>query len=75
MVLFLYSRVIMSVLLLGIVLSVRNGWFHSVVNLPSRLVSTVFGMWLYQCSLCNFTPVSLHMLKCRWAHTLSCFFT
>ena len=26
----------------------------------------------YQCFLSSCTPVSLHMLKCSWAHTLSC---
>jgi len=31
-----------------------------------------FGVFLYQCSLSNFTSVSLHMLKCISAHTLSC---
>jgi len=30
-----------------------------------------FGMWSFQCSLSNFTPISLHILKCTWARTIS----
>jgi hypothetical protein len=37
--------------------------------LPSRLVSTPFGTCWYQCSLSNFTPLSLHMLKCSCTHS------
>ena len=61
-------------LLLGKVLSVFTCWFRNVVTLPCRLVSTNFGTWSYQCSLSNFTPISVHMLECSWPHTLSCFF-
>ena len=64
----------MSGLLLGIVLSVCTCWFHNMVTLPPRLVSTDFGTCSYQCFLFNFTPASLHMLKCSCAHTLSCLF-
>ena len=67
------SRIMMSSLLLGIVLSVHTCWFHNI-TLPSWLISTDFGTWSYQCSLSNFTPVYLDMLKCSWAHTLSCLF-
>ena len=46
-----------------------------MVALPSWLVSTDFGtIWSYQCSLSNFTPVSLHMLKCSWVYPPSCLF-
>ena len=62
----------MSGLLLGIVLSVCICWFHNMVTLPPWLVSTDFGTCSYQCFLSNFTPASLHMLKCSCAHTLSC---
>jgi hypothetical protein len=37
--------------------------------LPSWFVSIDFGTCSYQCFLSNFTPVSLHMLKCSWTHT------
>jgi len=64
----------MSGLLLGIVLSVCTCWFHNMVTLPPWLVSTDSGTCSYQCFLSNCTPVSLHMLKCSCAHTLSCLF-
>ena len=63
----------MPSLLSGMVLSVFISWFHNVVTLPYRLVLTNFGTWSYQCSLSNFTPISLHMLKCSCTHTVSCF--
>ena len=56
------------------------GWFYQFVDvdstiwLPYPLVSTDFGTCSYQCFLYSCTPVSLHMLKCSWAHTLSCLF-
>ena len=71
---FSLSRIIMSGLLLEIVLSVCTCWFHNMVTLPPWLVSTDFGTCSYQCFLSNCTPVSLHMLKCSCAHTLSCLF-
>jgi len=46
-----------------------------MVTLPPWPVSTDFGTCSYQCFLSNCTPVSLHMLKCSCAHTLSCLFT
>jgi hypothetical protein len=64
----------MSGLLLGMVLSVWTCWFHSMVTLPPWLVSTDFGTCSYQCFLSYCTPVSLHMLKCSCAHTISCLF-
>jgi len=73
-VLFSLSRIIMSGLLLRMVLSVWTCWFHSMVTLPPWPVSTDFGTCSYQCFLSSCTPVSLHMLKCSCAHTLSCLF-
>ena len=70
----LLSRIIMSGLLLPIVLSVCTCLFHNMFTLPPLLVSTDFGTWSYQCFLSSCTPVSFHMLKCSWAHTLSCLF-
>ena len=52
---FSLSRLIMSGLLLGIVLSVYTCWFHSMVTLPSWLFSTDFGTCSYQCFLSNCT--------------------
>ena len=68
------SRIVTSGLLLVIVLSVCTCWFHNMVTLPLWLVSTYFGTCSYQCFLSNFTPGSLHMLKCSCANTLSCLF-
>ena len=44
---FSLSRIIMSGLLLGIVLSVCISWFHNMVTLPPWLVSTDFGTCSY----------------------------
>ena len=71
---FSLSRIIMSDLLLGIVLSVCICWFHNMVTLPPWLVSPDFDTCSYQCFWSNYTPVSLHMLKCSCAHTQSCLF-
>jgi hypothetical protein len=71
MFLFLLSWIMMSGLWLGMVVSVRTFWFHNMVTLPSWLVSADFGTWSYKCSLSNITPISLHMLKCSWAHNIS----
>jgi hypothetical protein len=46
---FSLSRVTTSGLLLGMVLSVCTCWFHSMVTLPPRLVSSAFGTCSYQC--------------------------
>jgi hypothetical protein len=54
----------MSGLLLGMVLSVCICWFHSMVTLPPRVISTDLRTCSYQCYASNCTPVSLHMLKC-----------
>jgi hypothetical protein len=45
-----------------------------MVTLPPWLVSTNFGTCSYQCFVSNCTPLSLHMLKCSCAHTLSYLF-
>ena len=62
-------------LLLGIVLSVCTCWIHSMVTLPPWFVSTDFGTCSYQRFLSICTPISVHMLKCSCALTLSCRFT
>ena len=71
---FTLPRIIMSGLLFGIVLSVCTCWFHNMVTLLPCLVSTNLGTCSYWCFLSNCNPVSLHMLKCGCAHTLSCLF-
>ena len=45
-----------------------------MVTLPPLLVSTDFGTCSYECFFSSCTPVSLHMLKCSCAFTLSCLF-
>jgi len=61
------SRIMMSGLLLGMILSGFACWFHCMVPLFSWLVSTdVICSYLF--SLSNFTLISLHMV----AHTVSC---
>jgi hypothetical protein len=62
----------MSGLLLRMVMSVCTCWFHSTVTLPTWPVSADFGTCSYQSSLSNFTPSSLHILKCISARALSC---
>jgi hypothetical protein len=64
----------MSDLLLEMFMLASTCWFHNMVTLPSWLVSSNFGTCSYQCSLSNFTHISLLMLKCSWAHTLSYLF-
>jgi len=46
-----------------------------MVTLPPCFVSTDFGTCSYQCFLSICAPISLHMLKCSCALTLSCSFT
>jgi hypothetical protein len=50
----LLSRIMVSGLFLGIVLSVRTGWFYNMVTLPSHLIYTNFGTWSYWCWLYKF---------------------
>ena len=60
---FSLSRIIMCGLLLGMVLSVAT--VHSIIRLPylqDLLILTLVSS--YQCSLSNFIPISLGMLKC-----------
>ena len=47
---------------------------HCTVRLPSPPVSATFGTWSHQRPLSDFTTISLHMLKCGSAHTVSCLF-
>jgi len=68
---FSLSRIIMSGLLLGIVLSVCTCCFHSIVTLPPWVVTTEFGTCSYQCFLSSCTHISLNMLKCICALTTS----
>ena len=68
------SYIMMSSLLLRMVLSVSTCWLHNIKTLPSGLVSANFGTCTYPCSLSIFTPVSMHMVQCSWAHTQSCLF-
>ena len=64
------SRIIMSGLLLGIVLSVYTCWFHDTVTLPHWLVSTDFGTCSYQCFMSNCTPASLLLLLLHSKRTI-----
>jgi hypothetical protein len=63
---------LMSSWLLRTVLSVCTHRFQDMLTLPSWPVSPNFRTCSYQCSLSNFTPLSLHKLKCSWAHNLTC---
>jgi hypothetical protein len=58
----LWSRIMMSALSLGLVLSVHHFWFHNIVNVTSWLVLTDFDTWSYQCLLSNFTLLLLLLL-------------
>jgi hypothetical protein len=67
---FSLSRVVLSGLLLWMVLSVclhllitQNGY------IAFWLIYTDCGTWSCQCCLSHFTAISLHFVKCSWAHT------
>ena len=60
---FSLSRIIMSGLLLGMVLSVWTCWFHSMVTLPSCPVSTDFETSSYQCFFGQLYPCFLTYVK------------
>ena len=62
-VLFSLSRIIMSGLLLGMVLSVCTCRFHNMVTLPPWLVSTDFGACSYQCFFVQLYPCFLAYVK------------
>ena len=62
--------IVISSLLLWDVRLVCTCWFPNKVTVPSQLVSTSFGTWSSQCSLSNFTPIFLHVLKHSWAHSI-----
>ena len=64
----------MSGLLLGIVLSVCTCWFHNMVTFAFLTCFYWFCHVLIRVYLSNFTPVSLHMLKCSCTSTVSCLF-
>jgi hypothetical protein len=64
---FSLSRITMSGLLLGMVLSVCTCWFHSMVTLPPWLVSTHFGTCSYQCFLFNCTLVYYYYYCYYWS--------
>jgi len=55
----LLSRIMMSGLLLGMILSDRTFWFHNMVILSLWLISTDFSTSSFRCSLSNFTPIPL----------------
>jgi hypothetical protein len=60
----------MSGLLLGMVLSAL---LDSIAWLPFLLDLFLLIWYMLICVFCPiFTSVCLHMLKCSWAHTLSC---
>jgi hypothetical protein len=63
------SRIRMSGLLLGMVLSVCT-WFHNMIILLPWLFSPNFGTCFYLCSFSKFTPIALHMVKFISEHTL-----
>jgi hypothetical protein len=63
-----------SGLLSGMVLSVRTCWFHNMVTLRSRRISTDVDTCSYRCSMSNFTSIPLYMLKFSSTGTLSCRF-
>ena len=56
----------------------RQQWFReraSVLRYTyTACLVTDCGARTYQCTLSNVTPIFLRMLKCSWAHTLSCLF-
>jgi len=68
----LLSRIMVSGLLVEMDLFVCTCWFQSMVTLFSWHGSGDFCTWSHHCSLSNFTPISLHMLKCSSAHALPC---
>ena len=71
-VLFSLSRIMISGSLLGMVLTLYP--FDSIMWLPQHhdLLLLRISACSYRCSFCNFTLISLHMLKCSPEHTLSC---
>ena len=58
------SRIMMSGLLFGMVLSVCTCQFCKMVTLPQLLLPACTDRGSHQRSLPNFTPVSSHMLQC-----------
>jgi len=60
---FSLSRITLSGLLLGMVLSVRTCWFLNMATLIHCLIYNNFVTRYYQFPFSNFTAISLHMLK------------
>ena len=53
---FSWSRILTSSWMLGMVLSVYTWWFHTMITLPSWIVSTNFSTCSHHCSFSYFTP-------------------
>jgi hypothetical protein len=66
--------IMVSGLLPEMVLSVGTSSFHNMASSFALIVSTGFRACLYHCSLCNFTPICFHVVKCTSTNTLSCLF-
>jgi hypothetical protein len=66
---FSFSRIMMSAVLLGMVLSVCPCWFHNMFTWPSTLASTDFGTCSCQCSLSHFIRIFLQMLELLSTHS------
>ena len=69
------SPIMVFGLLLGTVPSVCTCSFHHMTTLLSLHVSTNVCTCLHQCPLCNFTRISLHVLKWIWTQALLYLFT
>jgi hypothetical protein len=68
-VLFSLSRIIISGLLLGMVLSVCTYWFHTIVTLLPWFVTTEFGPCSYEC-FCPVAPLFPFICWSVFAHSL-----
>ena len=60
---FSWSRILTPGWMFGMVLSVCTWWFHTMVTLPSWLVSANFGTCLYQCSLSFHAYVKVYFIN------------
>ena len=68
---FSITRITITRILLGIVISFFIPWLHNMAALISWPASNDFRKSSYQCSFSNFVRPSLQKLKCSWAHALS----
>ena len=66
------SRIIMSVLFLGMFLTAFISSFHNVVTLPSRLVSTNYGTCSHLVLTDQFYPCFLPYVMAQLSQTPSC---